>query len=81
MNPFVKALCQGIAIMLIFMSIAYYAVCIRPQERITCDININRFKQYNDSPLYFRRYIQSSVLFKQMKKRRRSKQFKIFTTS
>lgn len=64
MNPFIKALFQAIAIMLIFMSIAYYVVCIRPQEYVKYDINKERFKTYNDSPLYFHKFIQTSVVYK-----------------
>lgn len=73
MNPFIKALLQALTIMLLFTSIAYYAICIRPQEFVKYDINKERFKQYNDSPLYFHRFIKSSVVFKQKLKYRLEK--------
>lgn len=68
MNPFIKALLQAIAIMLFFIGIAYYVTCIRPQEKINYDINKERFKTYNDSPLYFHKYIKTSVVYKQKHK-------------
>jgi hypothetical protein len=73
MNYYIKTGLQTIGAAILFLSLVIGITLYKNKETVAYDININRFKQYNDSPLYFHKFIQSSVVYKQKLKYRLEK--------
>lgn len=51
---------------LLFLAIGFtiYTIFNKDKKEEEIDINKNRFVQYNDTPEYYKRYIKTSVIYK-----------------
>lgn len=68
MNYYVKTGLKTILATVIILTILIGSVIYMSRSKEVYDINKERFRQYNDSPLYFHKYIQTSLVYKQKHK-------------